>query len=436
MKKTGYYIFGLLLLLAACRKDTTHPFDESPDQRLNEVLAKYQSALSGASYGWKGLVYPAGLPGTVFSFYFKFNDSNRVQMFADLSPTSAVTMQESSYRLKALQQPALLFDTYSYLHELADPDGSVNGGTNGSGLKSDFEFSLDRQAGDTIYLTGRFNNSKALLIKCSKEERDLYYAQKHYNPDILQYAKILNYFKLLTIGDHAYDVRIDTDQRMVTLTWVDNKGTVETVTIPFYYSATGLTFTTPFTDGDLTLTGLDNITWDAAGNQLHFTVAGNSNTGTIFGTGYPRVLDKNAPQRWWQYSVNNGSYWISPSGFHMNGVDDAFNMASIPNYYYTLYWAQPSGNNYDGMAAVYVKDGALAIYGPALQPKFTTDGRAIFTALGTVGTSPSDSTTAIMTRVQQQFVDNAGYYFVQTSSTSFDMVSVKDTRTWISWYYY
>ena len=46
-------------------------------------------------------------------------------MFSDFDSTSAVTLQESSYRLKAEQQPTLIFDTYSYVHVLADPNEAV-----------------------------------------------------------------------------------------------------------------------------------------------------------------------------------------------------------------------------------------------------------------------------------------------------------------------
>jgi hypothetical protein len=64
-----------------------------------------------------------------------------------------------------LQQPSLIFDTYSYLHLLADPDPNVNGGRVGAGLSSDFEFYVDSTVADTMKLVGRFNGSKAILTK-------------------------------------------------------------------------------------------------------------------------------------------------------------------------------------------------------------------------------------------------------------------------------
>ncbi len=170
MKKIVSYILAATTIgLSGCDKHKD-AFDKSPDERINEALATYQSALTSSQYGWKGWIYPAGLEGGVVSFYFKFNETNRVEMFSDFDSASAVTPMTASYRLKALQQPALIFDTYSYVHVLADPDGSVNGGNYGSGLISDFEFAIDSIAGDTVKLTGRFNKSKAFLVKATQQK--------------------------------------------------------------------------------------------------------------------------------------------------------------------------------------------------------------------------------------------------------------------------
>src|SRR5438128_3606289 len=121
------FIF-LLLILSSCKKDDTRVFDQSPDTRINDALSKYQSALTGSATGWNATIRTG--TGGIYHFHFRFNESNRVTMFADINLETATTPKESSYRLKALQTPALIFDTYSYLHILADPDGSVNGGAN------------------------------------------------------------------------------------------------------------------------------------------------------------------------------------------------------------------------------------------------------------------------------------------------------------------
>ena len=110
MNKNLLYYLLAITLVASCRKDDDNAFDKSPDERLNETLAAYQKALSGSQFGWNANLITAD--GGYYRFYFSFNDSNRVQMYSDFDSTTATVLKESSYRLKALQQPSLIFDTY------------------------------------------------------------------------------------------------------------------------------------------------------------------------------------------------------------------------------------------------------------------------------------------------------------------------------------
>ena len=84
-----------------------------------KLWTQYGSALTGSATGWNATIKTG--TGGIFHFHFRFNESNRVFMYADINLETATTAKESSYRLKALQTPALIFDTYSYLHILADP---------------------------------------------------------------------------------------------------------------------------------------------------------------------------------------------------------------------------------------------------------------------------------------------------------------------------
>ena len=435
MKKALSYILAATIGFYGCNKKSDNAFSESVDERLNETLAKYQAALTGAQYGWKGFVFPAGSKGGVVGFYFKFSENNRVEMFSDFDSASAVTPMTASYRLKALQQPALLFDTYSYVHVLADPDAAVNGGSYGAGLVSDFEFAIDSIVGDSVKLTGRFNGSKAFLIKATQQDAQNYYDGKYGNRFFSNFSKILNYFKRLVVGSTEYEIDVNQSTRIITFTWVDSDGNVHTATTGYYYTINGITLSPAFTDGTTTISSFNNITWNGTATTLSFTVNGTAST--IYGLGQPINIDLDAPRRWWQYALDKDFYWVSTQGFHVNGVDDAYNITKITNFYFLLYWPQygtSGGTNYDLLGTVKVVNNALALpYGLGYRPpSFTSDGRVSFPYLGSLGTIPAADSVAIA-RTRIQFSESTGYYLVPINSTTYDMVNAKDGKAWITW---
>jgi hypothetical protein len=426
-------------IISSCKRDNDTVFDKTVDERLNEKLNEYQTQLAGAQNGWKGLLQTDSGRGSYHSFYFKFNNENRVSMLSDFDPASAVTLKESSYRLKALQQIALIFDTYSYLHVLADPDPTANGGTLGAGLLSDFEFYFDdNTSADTIRLVGRINGSKMILVRATAAE-----ATAYNNGQLaagLNINNILTYFKRLTIGTQLYDISIDPLSRQFTFSWLDGSGNLQTFTTSYYFVAGGIVFTTPLTNGNQTITGFDNITWNAGAETINLTVNGAS--ATITGIVVPLKVDTGAPRRWFNYAINNGNtYWFSQRGFHVNGVDDAYNIQSLRegtwSYFFLMYWPRVTSSN-DFFGPVFInatQDSLDLFYGTAPTPNFTTDGRAIFIQLGNYGppnflTYPTTGPAALS---RSQLYQPAGYYFVQTGATTYDMVSASDGKAWITW---
>lgn len=444
-KNLSICLIALLAVLAACRKEDKPVFDQSPDERINATLAKYQTLLAGSQYGWKAVVHPAG--GGAYSFYFKFNNQNRVVMYSDFDSTSAVTPRESSYRLKALQQPSLIFDTYSYLHQLADPNENVvvqsdintlRGGKLGVGLRSDFEYALDSSTADKVFITGRQHGTRAVLTKATQQEAAAIENKQLANAllPLQNLNKILYYFKRLTIGGKAYDVSINENTKLIAFTWTDATGTVRTFNTTFYYTINGIEFSTPFNDGTQTITGFTGVAWNAAAGT--FTVSANNNTGTISGVNSPLAVDKTAPERWWTTAVASDSYWVSEKGFHVNGVDDAFNVRSLANgtwkYFFMIYWPR-YGSSYDLFAPVFINTTTSQVtlfYGTAPRaPSVTADGRAIFRESTTaLGQHPTTGPAALS---RAQLYQSGGYYFVQTSESSYDMVSAADARIWITW---
>ncbi|MFY0254423.1 DUF4302 domain-containing protein [Chitinophaga sp. 30R24] len=414
----------------ACKKGTDPVFDKSPDERINDTLSHYQQVLTGAPYGWRALVYPAGAPRSVYSFYFSFSGANRVQMFSDFDAASTNNMRESSWRLKALQQPSLLFDTYSYLHVLCDPDASHNGGVYGMGLGSDFEFAINGAQGDTVWLTGRFNQSKAILVKATQHDKDAYF-QHQINRAIDSIGTILTYFHRLTSGKNQYDISINQYLHQVTFTWISG-GQVKQVTTGYTYTPDGITLLPAFRDSTVTITGFDQVKWD--NGAISFTI--NDVPATITATPTPIAVDVTAPKRWYDYAVKNESYWATYYGFHVNGIDDAYHIIGLPDYAFLIYYPQVNGpgTSLDILGFVLNQsDGGVQIaYGPLYNaPSFTPDGRIIFKDAGYYGTTPANGSAAQKTRTLM--ADPMGYYLVQTSDLTYDMVSAKDGKSWITW---
>ncbi len=438
MKRTIHIIL-LSIIITSCRKDKS-PFDKDVDDRINEQLGSYQKVITGAADGWTATLITR--LGNTYSFYFRFNESNRVFMLCDFDTATASVLKESSYRLKSLQQPCLLFDTYSYVHKLADPDASVNGGIYGGGLLSDFEFSIDTCTVDSIKLTGRLNGTTAILRKASAQERAAWENKQVRNNlvGLNNLGKILNYFKRLTYNGTEYEIQLNSTFKEAIITWKDASGTVHTIATPYFISTTGVEFTTPVVNGSTTITGFTTIGFNSTTNTVQVRV--NNTEATIAGAVRPVNPDLQAARRWWQWGADAQRYWFSWNGFHVNGVEDAFNLKTLKTdtsrYYYLTYWpgVQPTtGAPFDALLPFYYFPAINDIdftYGTAPKPTFQTDGRVTFTLLGdlTIGPYP---TTGPAAKVKEQFIISNGYWFVQTGENSYDMVSAKDGRTWITW---
>ncbi|MGO4293984.1 DUF4302 domain-containing protein [Chitinophaga sp. RAB17] len=429
MKNNLICLLFIMTGMFACKKETDPVFDKSPDERINEALSHYQQVLTSAPYGWRALVYPAGVPGSVYGFYFSFSDANRVQMFSDFTATSTNAVKESSWRLKALQQPCLLFDTYSYLHVLCDPDASHNGGQDGQGLGSDFEFAINGAAGDSVWLTGRFNKSKAVLIKATQQEKTAYY-QQQINRSIDSIGAILTYFHRLTVGSSSYDISINNFLHQITFTWIAD-GKVKTKTTGYTYTSTGISLSPAFNDNGITISSFDQVKWE--NGAINFTAGGK--TASITETVTPVAIDYAAPKRWYEYAVQNEKYWATDGGFHVNGQDNAFHLNSLPGYAFLTYYPQINGPGTDLDLLGFVlrgDDGNIIAYGPGYSaPTYTSDGRIIFNDIGFSGSMPANKTPVEKTR--SLMADPMGYYLVQLRPLTYAMVSARDGKSWITW---
>jgi hypothetical protein len=149
----------------------------------------------------------------------QFSTEGRVSMIGDIVEETATAPFESSFRLDAFQRPSLVFDTYSYIHQLSDPDPSVNGGILGHGYLSDFEFSFESSHADTIRLTGNQHQSELILVRATQKESELYSAGKLNTvmKKIKEYQNENAYLFLITEDHRKTGIILNAFSREVTL---------------------------------------------------------------------------------------------------------------------------------------------------------------------------------------------------------------------------
>lgn len=274
----NYLIIILFAALAGCSKanDVDLLFDGLPEERMAERLKELQDKLLEAPNGWN-----VSLPTTgkgAYGFYMKFNEDQTVDMVADLTNSSAVTMSTSTYRIKWVMNASLIFDTYNYITMLQDPNPSVYGGAAGSGLKSDIEFEYIRSAGDSMILRGKKYQNNLVLIKASASEQAQY--ESGALLDIVQsyqdfFATHYNNYVLVTTKDGEQKVALTYNHSDKKLTYqvVEEDRSVTSGSGKFFYSTNGIGLATDFSYKGINFisgrfkSGGKSYLYDAAGNE-------------------------------------------------------------------------------------------------------------------------------------------------------------------------
>ena len=451
------YMLAAAGLMAGCKKTFDDTINgETPDQRIAAAMAAYQSKLTKAPYGWlmlettTGTAYNQGVsetgPVATFAYFMEFSDSNKVKMFSDFDTSMAVVPKSSDFRVKSLQRPALIFDTYSYLHVPCDPDPRVSKSPFGVGYGwgTDFEFSFSdsvsaAKLGDTILLTGNLNSARAVLIKATKAQRDAYYAGG-LKATMLAWGNIQNYFKRVTAGATQFEMTPGLGgAKSIDINSLDGAGNLKSANSSLYFTATSVNLVTPVVVGTQTVNRFENIVWDPGTATISTSINGTT-AALIAGIASPLKNDVNAPRAWWNKAVNAGVYWVTETNFHVNGKDDAYNLAGIPAYAgFSIFWPRygvSGGINYDLWSPItFSAGGGIAIaYGFAYRPPtFTAGGTVIFPLLGTLGTVPPAASAAFVS-TRNKIGEATGYYLIlKEDNLTYDMVNVADARAWIQW---
>ena len=175
MKKTTFFILIVLLTTSfvGCKKQSYVPaFEQTSQERMAEQIKLVQETLTTAENGWIG-VLPTAIGGG-YGFYMNFDNAQFVNMYADLMDSSASKVRQSQYRIKADMGAALIFDTYTYISLLNDPDNSAYGGNTRDGFRSDIDFIYDHIQGDSLIFIGKRYRQTFSLVKATAAQKARY----------------------------------------------------------------------------------------------------------------------------------------------------------------------------------------------------------------------------------------------------------------------
>lgn len=275
MKKNFLYLcFAMLALMVwGCKKDNLKLIDnEKPEVRIAEQLAHYKKALLESDKGWMAYVFPAGtttFPRGGYTFYMKFNEDGRLEMYSDYNENTVSAKKESAYSVQITGRPSLNFDTFNYIHILADPSTGVNGGEAGRGYYSDFEFGFKNIYADSIVFEGNLYKSKMVLKKATANDV-LSFEQNSFGQvkqDIQDYA-ISNPFLYVNSvpGQNNTTLVFNMATRMVTFNWKDANGVIQEKSIAFATALDRLVLKQLFVNGDISVR---EIKFDKNANQLY-----------------------------------------------------------------------------------------------------------------------------------------------------------------------
>lgn len=434
MKKYFIIIVAIITGLISCKKEYDDSVFEIPsEQRVKLVMDAFQQKLLTSPNGWKVTIYPDSGKSGGYSFWMAFDASNRVRMAADWNDTTHKKV-ESSYRLKQMQQPTLIFDTYNYVHFLADPDAGVNNGEYGAGLNSDFEFIIEADfiksvlyegADDpnTISMTGRFHGSKLKMTKT--DDPELITKLTESKNEFTAFARGPVYFKRVNFGSTPYDVAVDINKRLISFITYNTAGIATRHTSPYSYSADGgIELGTPLTLGGVKISFLAQLDFMPTGNgALNFTYDGNT-SGVIAGVTTPIAIDPNAAITFYQNPP--GQAWRLPLGMVVRGDEK---LLQIPGYSIALY---PSGS-IGGID----EDGFGYSIGTSIYciltfiPSINNNNNLVFSPQFRYGSLPGNG-NALLSQFAGYLSNPSGYYVIRTGDASYDLVMVGTAAAWMS----
>ena len=234
MKKISLLLM-LFMGLMACNNDDDMVFSESSTARVQKLQDDCDEMLRSKADGWKMVYVPNPTKHGGFNVLMKFGENGQVRIMTDYTEGESNT----TYSMNASQGAVLSFDTYSCLHDLANPANEPLG----EGMEGEFEFVIQEVTPDSIVFTGKKHGYKAVFYPATAEDWvDLIPAAKE-NLAKLEPASNTPFFRSLTMNSTAVNLVYEPSTRAASVTWADDATrTTETFLTAIYGTREGVGF--------------------------------------------------------------------------------------------------------------------------------------------------------------------------------------------------
>ncbi|WFB65113.1 DUF4302 domain-containing protein [Sphingobacterium sp. WM] len=420
--KTKLLIFSVFLFVFfSCKKDDLD-FNR-PDQKMEKLKTEYEKQLISAKNGWIAYLFPKG--GGGYTFKFNFNENNRVKSGFSVFEDYAKNLIESSYRISVDQLISLNFDTYSYIHYLADPDPYINGGNPGEGLISDFEFSFIRVTTDTIFLRGNHNESDMMLIRAKDNQSEKFLLDVYNNQlKVDAFNTMKGYYNKLTVNGQTHTIAINTSTNTVGF-YYEEDGVLKHHNSYFVFTDKGILLKDPLKTKNLSISEISEIVPKPLENKISLKI-NLKDTYIVENGNKPIFIDNDAPKR----MVLANRRYFSGTGFTLNGKIDAFGIRNFTQFSALLFIPRLYLDPLDAFYFVY--DNSSFFLGPIFNSIYSNDGKLKFKIYYLLnGINPDEKSETIARNTAIQWFEKEGYYVFQIGPGSYDLVSVKDGTSWI-----
>lgn len=229
--KIAFPLAAFALLAGSCKNEIDDVFDLNATQRIEQMMAECDQTLQQSDYGWRFDYTPSN--GSMVNYVMKFKDG-----YVTMENTEGDT-STSTYKIVNAEGPVLSFDTYSILHDLADPSQAPQG----TGKGGEFEFIISKFTEDTLYLKGRKSGNTFKMSRAPQGEIQHIRLQSNLDVDA---GRDISFFHALCGTDGSkVGVFIGEDGKSLDLLTGDE----QYQHVPVSFSENGFTLNTPIQIG-------------------------------------------------------------------------------------------------------------------------------------------------------------------------------------------